>query len=125
MVPAKNAIDANAKDFLVNEELLLPILKAIPHCTVLYTLFEIIEVTSMCVCERERERARERESEREREEGVVSVVAELSVAPTNSAPVVPHMARSPPHGARHAHNPGGIISWSAVCTSCTVIQFIS
>ena len=108
MVRARNAIYAHAKDILVHEELLLPILKAFPQCTSLYTLFEMIEASCVCVCVCVCARA---------------WVAELPVTPTNT-PVVPHMARRPPHGAIHAHHPGGIISWSVVCTPCIGIQFI-
>jgi hypothetical protein len=48
----------------------------------------------------------------------VCVAIYQSVAPTNSSPVVPFIARSPQHRARHAHplNPVGNISWSVVCT---------
>ena len=49
MIRARNAIEADAKDILVREELLLPILKAFPQCTRLYTLFEMVEASCVCV----------------------------------------------------------------------------
>jgi hypothetical protein len=32
IIPARNAVDALAQDFVANEELLLPILKEFPQC---------------------------------------------------------------------------------------------
>jgi hypothetical protein len=49
MIPASNAIDARAQDFVVNEELLLSILKTLAQCTrPLHSLLEMRGVFSLC-----------------------------------------------------------------------------
>lgn len=76
MIPARNAIDAHAQNILVNNDLLLLILKTFSQCTrsLLYSKF--FDVFSSCV------------------------VAELSVTPTSSIPVILTVASSPLHCAR-------------------------
>jgi hypothetical protein len=49
MIPACNAIDARAQDFVVNDELLLFILKTLAQCTrPLHSLLEMPDVFSLC-----------------------------------------------------------------------------
>jgi len=38
-ISARNAIDAHAQNFVVSDELLLPFLKAFPHCPPLNTCY--------------------------------------------------------------------------------------
>jgi hypothetical protein len=49
MIPASNAIDARAQDFVVNDELLLSILKIFAQCTrPLHSLLEMRDVFGLC-----------------------------------------------------------------------------
>jgi hypothetical protein len=49
MIPAINAIDARAQDFVVNDELLLFILKIFAQCTrPLHSLLKMHDVFSLC-----------------------------------------------------------------------------
>jgi len=52
MIPASNAIDAHAQDFVVNDELLLSILKTYAQCNrPLHSLLEMRDVFNLCVLE--------------------------------------------------------------------------
>jgi hypothetical protein len=77
MIPDRNAADAHAQGFVVNEKLILPILKAFSQYT--HSLNVTRNTWTFLVC----------------------VIVEQSVAPTNSNPLVPTIANSPPHRARH------------------------
>jgi hypothetical protein len=72
MTPVRNAIDAHGQNFAVNDEMLLPILKAFAHSLVYYKLPKTFNAFSLCVA------------------------AELSVAPTNSNSLFPPMVNNPP-----------------------------
>ena len=48
MIRARDSIDARAQDFVTNDELLLPILKAFSKRTFINTLLEMLDVFSAC-----------------------------------------------------------------------------
>jgi hypothetical protein len=89
MVPARNAIDAHAQDFVMNDELLLPILQAFAQCTRSYALLEMLDVLSL------------------------HAVLQISVSPTNNSTANPpppsqtHTVSFATHHTRHAHLPRG------------------
>ena len=81
-IPVRYAMDAHAQDFLANDKLLIPILKAfVPRqlnvqCTL--SLVQTPDVLSQCI-------------------GAQPVVC------GNSSPVVPYTTNCPLHPIRHAH----------------------
>jgi len=77
---------AHAQHFVVNGELLPPILKVMAKCTRYYVPLEMRDIGSLCL------------------------EAEHYVARSSSSPVVPTIGSSLPHRVRHAHRPAGIIS---------------
>jgi len=77
---------AHAQHFMVNDDLLPPLLKVLAKCTRYYVLLEMRDIGGLCL------------------------VAEQSGARSSGSPVVPTIASSLPHRARHAHRPAVIIS---------------
>ena len=86
MITARNAITAHAKDFLLNDELLLSILSAFARTLhwLTATLLEMLDAFSLCV------------------------LVERSVAPANSSPPYSHQTPEP-RQTRPIHT-AGIIS---------------
>jgi hypothetical protein len=92
MIPARNATDAHEQDFVANRRVAYYSSCKRSHTALThYTLLERVDVFSL------------------------RTAAKLSVAPTNSSPVAPPTASSPPRSARHAQHPAEIISWFVIC----------
>jgi len=86
MAPARNATDAHTQYFMVNDELLVPILKASAHCT------HLLHATRNAWCFQSVWNSR--------------TVCRFQVIHINS---------SPPHRARHSNHRAEIISCSVFC----------
>ena len=96
IIHARNMIVEHVQDFVVTDELLPLILKAMARRTISLRVLEMVEVFSL------------------------RVAIELSVAPTNGSPIAPSVASSPPHRAIHAQLLAEIISWSVHLTALVV-----
>jgi hypothetical protein len=74
VISARNSVDAHAQSFVVNDEWLLHIFRALAQCTRSLELFDVL-----------------------------SLYSSRTVAPTNGSLVPPKPYTQPPNRARHAH----------------------